>query len=121
MHNVPQHQSAVLYSSAGMLVCLADKLEVDCATNAAILHGLRIDPRVDNQARTGLKTVGLAGLEARIEQVEERRSRLGSRLNTSTLGVRRRGRRVDAHTTVVDERHDGGCVQDAPFEHESVY
>lgn len=103
--DVPQHQGAVLYSSAGVLVCLADKVEVDCAANAAILHGLRIDPRVDDQTRAGLETVRLAGLEARVEQVEKRRGRLSRRL-ASPLGVRG-GRRVDAHAAVVDKRHGG--------------
>lgn len=105
--DVPQHQGAVLYSSAGVLVCLADKVKVDCAANAAILHGLRIDPRVDDQTRAGLKAVRLARLETRVQQVEKRRSRLGRRLGGPLLGVCR-GHRVDAHAAVVDERHDGG-------------
>lgn len=46
--SIPQNNSSVLDPPAGMLVCLSDKLEVDCAANAAIVHGLRIDPGVDD-------------------------------------------------------------------------
>lgn len=53
----PQNNRAVFDSSTSVLVCLSDKLEVDSATNAAIVHGVRIDPRVDDQACAGLKAV----------------------------------------------------------------
>lgn len=101
----PQNQSAILDSSASVLVCLADKVEVDGAANAAVFHGLCIDPCVDNQARAGLQIVGVAMLERRVESVQE--SCNGDLLR----GRRRRPLCVVRHSRV--DRHARGVANKA--------
>jgi hypothetical protein len=112
----PQHQSAVLDSSTSVLVCLADKVEIDGAANAAVFHALRVDPRVDDQTRAGLEVVGLAMLEGRIEGVQKSGDRdlLRGRRGRS-LGVVRR-RRVDRHARrVTNKAHLGQLRAGRPF------
>lgn len=112
----PQHQSAVLDSSTGVLVCLADEVEVDGAANAAVFHALRVDPRVDDQTRAGLQVVGLAMLERRIEGVQERGDRdlLRGRRRRSLRVVRRS--RVDRHARrVTNKAHLGQWRAGRPF------
>ena len=114
MQGLPQDKSAVLYSSAGMLICLADEVKVDSTANAAILHGLRIDPRVDNQARAGLEAVGLPIFVARIENVQQsRRANLGIRGGRTRCVCRRRA--IHGHAT-----HGCGWVQVAPAVNDGV-
>ena len=112
----PQHQSAVLDSSTSVLVCLADKVEVDCAANAAVFHALRVDPRVDDQTRAGLQVVGLAMLEGRIEGIQKSGDRdlLRGRRGRSLWVVRRS--RVDRHARrVTNKAHLGQLRAGRPF------